>query len=331
MGELAVTSYGALLAMPDVEPVALVQGILAEGEGAVIASPPNVGKTWLALSLARSVASGTPWLGRFETAAGTVLYVDEESATRPIRRRLKMLEAAEPIGQDAPLHFAVGAGVRFDDDEAMYRLHRVMDRLGPSLVIVDSLTRVHGADENRAGEMALVFGNVKTLMREHGAAFLIIHHTRKKGLLNDPAEAMRGSSEIRAWPDMVIVAEEDEEHQREITLRMVKQRNAARLDPFTVTRDIDPDAGTARLTYSGSAREQGAANGGDFIKAIHSITEQLGPDATDASSLAAWLDVSPSTVQRLAVKLQAAGLVEVRQVRGDGKGRPRNVFSVRGD
>ena len=67
-------------------PQMIVDGLLPVGLS-TLAGSPKLGKSWLALELAYSVAQGIPFLGR-PTAQGDVLYVDLEGSPYRIKQRL---------------------------------------------------------------------------------------------------------------------------------------------------------------------------------------------------------------------------------------------------
>lgn len=317
-------SHRDLLAaeLPPARP--LVAGLIDEGSGAILAGPPSVGKTWLALAMARAVASGAPWLGHFATNATTVLVVDEESHLAGLQARCRMLDAGDPLPADAPLFFAVGHGVRLDANPGADRLDALLARHKPGLVILDSLTRLHGADENSAGQMADVFGNAKALMRAHTCAFLFTDHLRKKSLINDPEEMMRGSTEKRAWPECILFAAPGETGTLSIT--HVKARFTEKVAPFTVAVTID--GGAATVTRTGTAPTQETAKTNDLLAAIHGVKAQLGEDGADATTVGGWLDVSPDTVRRHVKRLTAAGLLATRKAATGGK--PKDLYDVIG-
>lgn len=324
-------SYGELLdlAIPPARPV--VTGLIEEQTGGILAGPPNVGKTWMLLTMARSVAAGHDWAGQFPTTQGAVLYVDEESHLAGVKARLLMLEAAEPLGRDLPLQFAVGLGARLDTAAGAALLDGLLARHRPLLTIVDSLTRVHGADENHAGQMADVFANAKTLMRAHHTTILFADHLRKRGLVNDPEEMLRGSTEKRAWPDTILTAEPDGSEGTGLLVRHVKARHGRRLDPFALTLDVDEANGTARLVHGGEVRPDAVAHGNDIVAAIHALKGQLGEDGADATTIAAWLSCHPDTVRRHTSKLVAAGIVATRKAAASAKGgKPKDVYDVTG-
>ncbi|UCF69393.1 MAG: AAA family ATPase, partial [Acidobacteriota bacterium] len=70
----------------------LVEHLWAEQGVGVVGGAPKACKTWLALDIAVSVASGTPALGRFRVArAGRVLLYGAEDAPEQLRARIEMI------------------------------------------------------------------------------------------------------------------------------------------------------------------------------------------------------------------------------------------------
>jgi AAA domain len=323
-------SYTELLTI-EVAPLRpLVDGTgIDEGTGVILAGPPNVGKTWLVLSLARAVASGRPWLGRFNTNQAGVLIFDEESHVPGLQQRLRMLEATDPSEEPLPIHFCIGHGVRLDSQDGVSHVEAMIAKHRPGLTIMDSFTRIHGASENDAGEMAAVFAVPKALMRQYKTAFLFTDHIRKKSLLNEPEEMLRGSTEKRAWPDSILFAAPGEGNQ--IRLGHLKSRYGRRFEPFAVTLDMDESAGSARLSYAGAVASDAVTKGNEIIAAIHELRAEFGDDGADAATVAAWLDCSPDTVRRHVGKLVASGLVGTRKVTPSAKGgKPKDVYDVVG-
>jgi hypothetical protein len=73
--------------------------------------------------------------------------------------------------------------------------------LSTGLIVFDSFTRFNGGDENASGDMAKLMDHYRQLA-DAGLSVLILHHNRKEGAGQfNPAQAMRGSSDILASAD----------------------------------------------------------------------------------------------------------------------------------
>jgi hypothetical protein len=236
----------------------LLEPFLPPGGAVLLAGTSGVGKTWLSLNLALSVGAGRPWLGRFKVRQGGVLIVDEENSELLLRvRLLKLLKGLDLNGQGLPLHFAIGNAIDLSPtraprtgqlvaSESFRRLLETATILRPALIVFDSLTRVHRANENASGEMAAVFGYVKRLTTATGATALLVHHFRKGGSGNS-GERIRGSSDIRAFCDTTLLVDEREGGCK---ITHDKSRWSEPIKPFGVDFHHTDDA-TFRLSYAG--------------------------------------------------------------------------------
>jgi hypothetical protein len=74
--------------------------------------------------------------------------------------------------------------------------------LGTGLIVFDSFTRFNEGDENASGDMSKLMDYYRQIA-DAGFAVLILHHNRKEfaGQSNNPAQSMRGSSDILASAD----------------------------------------------------------------------------------------------------------------------------------
>ena len=90
--------------------------------------------------------------------------------------------------------------LRLDHRLDRERLLETVERVGPRLVVLDPLVRLHGVDENTVAEIAPILGFLRDLQRRLETAVLLVHHARKSGATR-PGQALRGSSELHAWGD----------------------------------------------------------------------------------------------------------------------------------
>jgi archaellum biogenesis ATPase FlaH len=194
--------YKALdLSIPPPEYEWLVKGLICKGDTSLIVGEPNVGKSWISLSLAVAMADNrNTWVGHEVTNHGRVLYIDEENPHDVVYHRLKQLGATNLDN----LRYLHRQGVRLDRN-----FDKLLDEAityEPSMIVLDSLTRFHTKDENNAGEMASLFNDsINVLCRETGAAVIILHHTNKSDSTSSYVRT-RGSSDIGAAVDCGIEA-----------------------------------------------------------------------------------------------------------------------------
>lgn len=199
----------------------LIDGVMPQQTTGIIAGEPGIGKTWILMDLVLAIASGSPWLNSFVTQPCNVLYVDEENAHVLVRKRfLEMKWKYEDRGDLDNVQFMVAQTLDITPLEHMskglqpspdyVKLRNVLSDAPYDLVVFDSLTRVHHADENDSSRMSAVFNYVKMLMDDFGVSILFTHHFNKgKGHSNN---RLRGSSDILAFPDYVLRVERERGH-----------------------------------------------------------------------------------------------------------------------
>lgn len=177
------------------EPEWLVASAVPAGALVVLYGAPGTFKSFLALDLAASVATGTAYLDR-KVKAGVVVYVAGEDY-RGMRDRVRAWKAHHDIRRLSRLRFVDQAVNLVDDLEEF--LSRVRE-VNPVLVIFDTLSRsMPGLDENSSGDMGRVIAAVDRIREQTGAAVVLVHHSGK-----DPKSLERGSSALRAAADTML-------------------------------------------------------------------------------------------------------------------------------
>lgn len=170
----------------------------------VIGGAPKCSKTWLALDMSLSVATGTPCLGRYAIPdPGPVLvYLAEDSLTI-IRERVEGLARHRGLSLDTvPIHVITAPVLQLDREPHRSQLEETVRQLRPRLLLLDPLVRLHGIDENHAGEVAELLAYFRALQRELHVAVILVHHTRKNAAGGTAAGlGLRGSSDIHAFGD----------------------------------------------------------------------------------------------------------------------------------
>jgi len=193
----------------------LVEGLWGASSVGVIGGAPKCAKTWLGLDMALSVATGTPCLGKYAVPeSGPVLVYLAEDALPIVRERVQGM--ARHRGLDlagVEIHVITAPVLRLDRDRDRTRLWETAKRLRPRLLLLDPLVRLHGVDENNAGEVAELLAYFRSLQRQLDLSVLLVHHTRKNAAGGVAAgQGLRGSGDIHAFGDSNLYLRRTREH-----------------------------------------------------------------------------------------------------------------------
>lgn len=181
----------------------LIDGLLELSAMSVLYGDSNVGKTFVALGMAHSIATGQPY-GGLPTTHGRVAYIAAEGG-RGIRKRIAALKATQPTTGADPDFFLLVSPVDLRRPDADLKpLIEALTDLDPALVVLDTLSRVMaGGDENSSVDMGALVKHFDALRAATNAHLMVIHHTGK-----DKAKGARGHSLLRAATDTEIEVSE---------------------------------------------------------------------------------------------------------------------------
>jgi hypothetical protein len=194
----------AQLASDEIAERWLVEQLWCASSVGVIGGAPKCAKTWLGLDMALSVATGTPCLGKYTVPEpGPVLIYLAEDALPAVRARINGMARHRGLDLDkVEIHVITVPVLRLDQDRDRTRLWETGRRLCPRLLVLDPLVRLHGIDENHAGDVAELLGYFRSLQRQLGLSVLLVHHTRKNAADGVAAgQGLRGSGDIHAFGD----------------------------------------------------------------------------------------------------------------------------------
>ncbi len=182
----------------------LIERLWSHQAVGIIGGSPKSGKTWLALEMAVSVASGSPCFGTFPVSSPgrVLLYAAEDSATT-LRSRVETLARLHEVSfERLDVHIITVDSLRLDRPDHQDRLESTLHAYKPALLLLDPLVRVHAIDENVAGQVAALLGYLRSLQRKTGAAIAVVHHVRKSASPTGAAgNSLRGSGDLYAWLD----------------------------------------------------------------------------------------------------------------------------------
>jgi len=211
----------------------------------VIGGAPKCSKTWLALDMALSVATGTACLNKYDVPEpGPVLVYLAEDALTVVRERVEGMARQRGLDLDAvDLHVITAPTLRLDRDPHRTQLLETARRMRPRLLLLDPLVRLHGIDENNAGEVAQLLAYFRSLQREMDCSVVLVHHTRKNAAGGVAAgQGLRGSSDIHAFGDSNLYLRRSRER-----LVLSSEHRAAAAAPPVYLELIATDAETTHL------------------------------------------------------------------------------------
>ena len=189
----------------------VVDTLLSQGLH-ILAGSPKVGKSWLALWLAVTVAKGEAVWG-MGVKQGTTLYLCLEDSTLRIQNRLF------EITEDAPasVHFTtnsdtLGKGL---EEQLCAFLSEHPDTV---LIIIDTLQMIRGAGyDNTYANDYRDLSALKHIADTHRIAILLVHHLRKMND-DDPMNMISGTTGLSGATDSNFVLRKSQRRENTATL-----------------------------------------------------------------------------------------------------------------
>jgi len=231
----------------------LVDGLLPKVGCAFVAAPPKHLKSWLLLDLMMAITGAGDFLGKeIDRADGaTVLYLAGEGRAGALRWRLNRLlngRGLHPADVGGRVHLSICPDIRLDEDPRLEPLRAALDSIEPtpSAVILDPLTRLHGADENSRNEVEPILTALRRLSEDYKTLVILAHHSRKNQGQGNNADPLRGSSSFRGWHDSLIWLESIAGDESTRVLR-AELRDAEPFGPVHVKLVVSDLAETAEI------------------------------------------------------------------------------------
>ncbi|MFC1463060.1 AAA family ATPase, partial [Verrucomicrobiota bacterium] len=196
------------------QPGWLIDWLWADQAVGMLGGEPKCCKSFLALDIGVSVASGAACLRRFPVRrTGPVLLFPAEDALGVVHQRLEgICNATGASIDDLPLFVITTPRLLLDLPQDRERLRETVAEIRPVLLVLDPFIRLHRADENASKEIAPLLGYLRELQREFQTAVLLVHHVRKGSSKDRPGQALRGSSDMHGWGDSNLYLRRNHKH-----------------------------------------------------------------------------------------------------------------------
>lgn len=191
------------LQQQSIPPIKWVMQDLIPAGLTVLASPPKLGKSWLAMALCLATAAGGRVLAHRCYQSGT-LYLALEDSERRLKSRLEKLLNGRPAppGFDfATMAPTLSTGL-IDVLEGYIKQHP-----NTALIVIDTLQKIRdvGGGKDIYGKDYSDVGALKRFADAHNIALVLIHHLRKAGDDGDPFARISGTNGISGAADTMLV------------------------------------------------------------------------------------------------------------------------------
>ena len=267
-------------------PPMLVDGLLGRGETMLLSAPSKAGKSWLAISLAYAIATGSDWLG-FSCHRGRVAYANLEVGGAFFARRCETyrVQAGLEYDPDISIDLLNARGLMLDAATFARGVESQYKDAGLDLLVVDCAYMLESGSENDVETVKPLLATLGSLCRSLGCSLVVIHHQAKYGASGKGViDRMAGSGAFARWPDVIAdLSPVDASGDEELSGQMAGQgykalrlsfecRNVKSPEPvellFTGTRFLRETSGRlAGCPLVGSSEAHGARGGRATSKA----------------------------------------------------------------
>lgn len=202
----------------------LVVGFLHQGL-AVLSADPKIGKSWFALDLCLSIATGTPFLD-YETVQAGALYLALEDSWRRLQSRMRKVMQSKGIEPPSNFYLATAAnpldmGLTEQLDEHM-KAHP-----DTKLIVIDVLERIRSGNAPRNKNAYQIdsaeIGRIKAIADKYNICVFLVHHNRKMRDASDPFLNMSGSQGIVSSVDEGFTLSKEKREDVRATLNIISR------------------------------------------------------------------------------------------------------------
>ena len=209
------------------EPVKwLIDKVLPVGSFSALYGPPGSFKSFIALDIAHSIATGRPWMGNEVSEKGAVLYICGEGFGG-VGARIKACKQHHQTEDGAPIYVIrhqLNLRSSIEDFNALVLAVEILVKqtgINFKLIAIDTLARAFGGgDENSASDMmqfVVTCGHIQKIVQDAG--LMILHHSGK-----DNSRGMRGSSALLGAVDSELELIRFEDSMKGV-IRIAKQKD----------------------------------------------------------------------------------------------------------
>lgn len=175
----------------------IIKGLIEKDATVSIYGASGTGKSFVALSMACSIATGTDFFDYKTKSSGPVLYIAGEGFNG-ISKRIRAWEIKTGVSvKDSPLFISKRSACLCDDDimqTVEESVEDISESIGaPVIVIFDTWARNMGGNENDTADTVKAISALDKIRFKYGCTMMVVHHTGAS-----ESERARGSTALRA-------------------------------------------------------------------------------------------------------------------------------------
>ena len=254
---LKVSSYEKVMGNCNTFEGWLVKGFWGRRSHGIVAGMPKCFKSTLVHDLIISVASGSPFLGRFTVEEpGPVIVVQNENADYIMKDRTeKIITNRGLVGEahrinrskvhlefppDLPITFINQQGFNLSNEEHRRQIELLVQEIKPVLVVFDPLYLMFEGDLNSSKDLNPILNWLLSLKTEYRTSVMVIHHYNKgsqQGQLKGGAR-MAGSVMLYGWVESAWYLTKTEEEEDPPPNQNIDFSQASGSATVTLTREF---------------------------------------------------------------------------------------------
>ena len=246
-----------------------VRNLVEQGTFVVLGGEPKTSKTWAALEVCLSVASGTDVFNHYEFTTfreprPVFMFLLEDNEDN-VQARMTALAASKGLDQNdlkqlplyvlcrEPLDIVEQADeiIRIVKDNGC---HHEVTKERRGLILIDPLRNAHSEDENDSTKMKKVLEQCLRIRNHTGYSLIINHHFKKMSAKDQesPGNAMRGTSSLYGAVDGIVGMRKIESHERNTwNNNVISQVKAGpQAEPFGLTLLVKDGKESGRAVYA---------------------------------------------------------------------------------
>ena len=243
------------------KPEWLIKDFWMDHSHGIVAGEPKTFKSYLAMDMAVSIASGRDFLDKYPVKKGKVLIVQEENDDHTLKKRLVGIKQNKGLiktsvtltgkdvftvdwGKKIPLYFINRQNFQLDRIDMLTELCEVIKKLKPTLLILDPFYMMFTGNINEQISVAPILRNLSEISKTYEISVMLIHHNHKnsygKNSSTRAGQKIYGSFALHGWAACGLYLNRPSDAKNDIVVTR-EFRNSTQKSPVILNFDIMED------------------------------------------------------------------------------------------